>query len=327
MTTGDSNGAAQETIARLNWQAASLAPVTIESCREKIDGFVAELTASNGKQLVVKQYKPFPNEPRPAVESARTEAVVLRRLGDSLPSGDEAVRFGVPRVVLFDEENAAVVMERADGQPLDGIVVNARNHRDPSLAAVPLRHAGAWLRAMQKATPSDADAGAILSRLIATALRDLEIAAQSDASIRRNRGAIESTLRTLAADASDEWLKAVGCHGDLWPGNIFIGEGIVQAIDFEGFHDGLPLEDVAYFLIHLEMYFKFPLVRKQFAPFARSFMRGYADVNRKALRRMFIIKGLQVLARGGGAMKHLSIREWLIHLTVRARVLRSVSGD
>ncbi len=46
-----------------------------------------------------------------------------------------------------------------------------------------------------------------------------------------------------------------GVHGDFWPGNVFIADDLVEVIDFEGTREGLPYEDVAYFLVQLDQFF------------------------------------------------------------------------
>jgi aminoglycoside phosphotransferase (APT) family kinase protein len=319
----------QEVIAGLDWQEAKLSSVTVSWSQHKYDGFVAGLTASDGEgtqHLILKRFRAHPTEPRPSSESARKEAAILERLNRVLPAGNGQVDFAAPRLILFDAEHAAVVMNRVDGEPLDRIIVAARNSRDLARADAPLRHAGSWLRGLQRGTMSGVDGNSVLAEILATAHRDLEEVTRRDRTIRRMRSSIADTLEKLRNAIAPEALQTVGCHGDFWPGNVFVADRSVQAIDFEGFHDGLPLEDVAYFLVHLEMYFKYPFLGRQFARVASAFLEGYGQpVDANALRLMLIVKGLQVLARGA-VPDRSSIREWLTRRTVRRCVVRNVRG-
>jgi aminoglycoside phosphotransferase (APT) family kinase protein len=64
-------------------------------------------------------------------------------------------------------------------------------------------------------------------------------------------------------------------HGDFWPGNVFIAADVVQVIDFEGSDEGLPYEDVAYFLVQLAQFFPGPFLQRQFNPLGAAFLAGY----------------------------------------------------
>ncbi|HEU4522402.1 MAG TPA: hypothetical protein VFT12_10385, partial [Thermoanaerobaculia bacterium] len=82
-------------------------------------------------------------------------------------------------------------------------------------------------------------------------------------------------------------------------------------IDFEGFRDGLWLEDVAYFLIRSDM------LRRRFGlPFpdlGQQFFETYAPgekPDREALRLFTLTKGLRTLANGTGDDLPLPQRIW-----------------
>ena len=91
-------------------------------------------------------------------------------------------------------------------------------------------------------------------------------------------------------------------HGDFWPGNIFVGERL-QVIDFEGARAGLPYEDVAYFVIQLQLFLNYPLLRERRRQAVWVFLDGYLAGERldePAYRIARISKALQILGRVGG---------------------------
>jgi colanic acid/amylovoran biosynthesis glycosyltransferase len=95
----------------------------------------------------------------------------------------------------------------------------------------------------------------------------------------------------------------VGHHGDFWPGNVYVDrdEG-VQVIDFEGYREGLPWEDPAYFLIHLELFFAWPGLRGRFEKASAAFLDGYLEggrLDRSALNLCLTTKARQVLDTTG----------------------------
>ena len=69
-------------------------------------------------------------------------------------------------------------------------------------------------------------------------------------------------------------LPVVGHHEDFWPGNVFIGERSVEVIDFEGFREGLPLEDAVYLLSYLEL---LPLFGRHYGRLRAAFLAGFLD--------------------------------------------------
>ncbi|HEY0593126.1 MAG TPA: glycosyltransferase, partial [Thermoanaerobaculia bacterium] len=74
--------------------------------------------------------------------------------------------------------------------------------------------------------------------------------------------------------------KAIGgiegalVHGDYWPGNVFVSEDAITVVDFEGARPGDPLDDVAYFLVHTEIFFP-PPVRRRFRALRERFLDAY----------------------------------------------------
>jgi hypothetical protein len=94
----------------------------------------------------------------------------------------------------------------------------------------------------------------------------------------------------------------------------------VTVIDFEGYREGLPLEDAAYFLIRAELLARRFRVRTQ--GLTDAFFRGYGSTpDAGALRLFTMTKGLRTLANNTGGNLPLPQRLWT-RRTVRNAVLR-----
>jgi Ser/Thr protein kinase RdoA (MazF antagonist) len=118
----------------------------------------------------------------------------------------------------------------------------------------------------------------------------------------------------------------VGHHGDYWSGNVFVADRRVDVIDFEGFRDGLPLEDVAYFLVHLEQYFAYPFFGGAMPHLTSAFLDGYrggSELDDDVFRLCTIAKSLQLIARGGGAERGW-IRDELRRRALRRSLFRAL---
>lgn len=109
----------------------------------------------------------------------------------------------------------------------------------------------------------------------------------------------------------------VGHHGDYWPGNVFIDTHRVQVIDFEGFREGHPLEDVAYFLLQLKLLM--PRHGRYVPKLREAFLEGYGGVgDDDALTLFTMTKTLHLLARNAHAKHSFLVRIWM------RRTLRNV---
>lgn len=267
----------------LDWSPLGVQSIGIRWIATRLDAAVAEVVLDGTREAIVKQHRA-----QPVVERARHEASALGRLQN------------VPRVLLFDERRATIVMERAPGVSLDRLFARA----EPAQLLAALERAGVWLRAMQSATRRDAESG-VLAEILATAKKD----ANGDARL----------LRALDRDIAAQ--PVVGHHGDFWPGNIFIDGERVTVIDFEGFREGLPLEDVAYFLIRVELLARRFRVRTR--GLDEAFLRGYGEVDRDALRLFTITKGLRTLANGTGGNLPLPQRLWM-RSVIRGAIRRAI---
>jgi tRNA A-37 threonylcarbamoyl transferase component Bud32 len=145
-------------------------------------------------------------------------------------------------------------------------------------------------------------AAVVMERCRGTALDEI---------VRRGRLARGSEWEGLLAALrhTGEWLRLfqrrtgqAGQHGDFWPGNVYIDQDGVQVIDFEGYREGLPWEDPAYFLVHLELFFAWPGLRGRFEKASAAFLDGYLDgsrLDRSALDTSLAAKARQVLEKTG----------------------------
>jgi Ser/Thr protein kinase RdoA (MazF antagonist) len=247
---------------------------------------------------------------------ARREFETLTMLREAMPG-----TYTVPRAIQFDAANSAVVMERASGTPLDETIAATKRESDAvAHLTEPLRRAGEWLRAMQTATMWSAATPVaavdperqlalphstprdILSAQIVKAIHDAETI-DADAEV-------IARLRELQVRVAPRATVACGHHGDYWPGNVFLDETRVTVIDFEGYRHGLPLEDVAYFLIELELLL--PRHARYLPALRVAFLEGYGAVeDADALTLFTLTKTLHLMARNPGAQHSLLIRLWM----------------
>jgi glycosyltransferase involved in cell wall biosynthesis len=290
----------------------------------RMDSIVIEALAPGDRELVVKVQRSRAGESRPTRERARREFEVLSCLHERFTDG-----FGVPRPLRLVEEEAAVLMERCRGTALDEIVRRRRTGRGPAweeLTAA-IRLAGSWLRAFQRHTRREGDAGPALDALFERTAADLDACRRKGllpgASARR----VEARLERLRRGIDVAGLELVGRHGDFWPGNIYVelsegGPASVQAIDFEGYGEGLAAEDAAYFLVHLELFFAWPGLGRRRERAAAAFLEGWLDggpLDRAALDLCRIAEALQVLARTeDGGWRERRRRRALVSILLRA---------
>lgn len=267
------------------------------------DSLVVELATrawDGSDELVVKVHREVDGAPSSANERARLEFEVLSRLHRvATGNGPHAP---VPRPLAVVGHEGTLVMERARGVPLDAWIRSWRERREPeedTLLPI-LRATGCWLRAFQARTAGDdGPAPRMLTDLLRKASRDLERSRRGLPA--RLGSAIRSTIRSFEADSISTPLRAVGHHCDFWPGNVFVDGTRITVIDFEGYRPGLPQEDVAYFLLHLELALSRPWHRG-LRPGARgAFLEGYGSTEPDPLLDLCsMAKALQLFARTPG---------------------------
>jgi len=285
--TADVNQPAQSTADRimaLNWSRLNAADVGVRRVHERADFTIAEVTISDGvakQEVVVRQHC----GPTPAVaqERARREFEVLTMLGSALAES----KLTIPRLLMFDEPNAAIVVARADGKSLAGMLRESQGAR-----ATALRKAGAWVRTLQEHTRTDDDPRYVVTGVVLQALEDLDLACAGDGILRVARTIIRERLQTLESSVTDHPLTVVGTHGHFSPDNIFLGSGGVNVVHFGSYREGLPLEDVAELLMHLDLLGA--------ASSRRAFLEGYGQpADAEELQLFSLTSALRLFARGG----------------------------
>ncbi len=271
---------------------------------------------------------------------ARHEFQTLTMLRAAMPE-----EYTVPRAIQLDEANGSIVMERASGTPLDATIRDAKRERDAiERLATPVRRAGEWLRAMQNATachpersegPGRAMRQACASRphppsSLAYARDDIDpreiLEQQVTKAIREAEELrVVARLRELQLRVAPRSSVACGHHGDYWPGNVFLDDARATVIDFEGYRLGLPLEDVAYFLIELQLLM--PRHARLLPALRVAFLDGYTDSrgvdDAEALQLFTLTKTLHLIARGAGSQHPFFLALWM-RRTLRNIVRRCI---
>lgn len=294
-----------ERILNLNWARMNAGAIGVRRVHERGDSYLAEVTIHDGvttRDVIVRQH--CARTDRDPWESARTEFEILTTLRQSLGERDfdeltaTAAACTVPKLLMFDEPNAAIVVERVDGTSVAGIMSDGVGRSNGRLGPA-LRKAGTWLRVMQERTAGDDDGRHILTAIVMLALRDVDLAAAGDRMLNQRRDAIFSRLRELEGRLATRQLPVTGHHGNYGPSNIFIGSRRIDVVDFGDYREGLPLEDVAEMLIHLEL--RAPAGSSRNTAMRRAFLDGYgmseADLDDSAMRLFTMTRALQMLAR------------------------------
>ena len=262
-----------ERVRSLKWDRLEARAVGVRKVEQRSDAFVAEVQISDGverKDVIVR--RPRGEEAR---ERLRTEFEVLSTLRESMGAN---AKYGVPRLLMFDEGEGSLVLERADGRAL------ASSMRESTM-----REAGAWLRAFQTHTRGDEDGRHILTAVLFLGQRDLDLAAAGDPFVRRRHQSLLERMRELETQVAATPAPVVGQHGSFRPQNIYIGEQRVSVTDFGAYREGLPAEDVAQLFLFVDR-----------DDLRRAFFEGYGEtLDASALQLFTITKALEALARSG----------------------------
>lgn len=138
--------------------AAGLAgrPAGVRRVHEGPDSRAAELLVGSGaggdeapRELVVKVHRDRPGQSGPPAERARREHELLARLDAAGRGGP----YGVPRPLARVEGSAALIMERARGEPLDRLIRELRlspRRAERARLVAAFRRSGEWLGWFQR---------------------------------------------------------------------------------------------------------------------------------------------------------------------------------
>lgn len=276
----------EERIRALNWKRLNAIGIGVRRVHDRPDSYLAEVTISDGvaKQDVIVRQHCGPTLAE-AQARARNEFEVLSTLQQSIPND---ARWTMPRLLMFDEPNAALVVERADGKSLAGIL-----HDGGGRVGQALRQTAMWLRFLQERTNGRReDRRYLVTGVVLLALQDLELAMAADRVLARHCTRISERLRALEGPVGELRQQVTGMHGNFIPENIFIGSRHVVVVDFGSYREGLPLEDVAELLLHLEL--------RGVGAHRRTFLDSYCgDIEPQALELFTLTRALHWLARRG----------------------------
>jgi hypothetical protein len=262
--------------------------------------------------IIFKVHKSIPHESTPAKERAHREYDILGQLkslfskfqADDVVRSDisQECRFDVPRPLHLDEHIPAVVMDTCQGRPLVDYLKQGRftrNEQKVNALKRILIQAGRWLKFFQDCTRENKGAIAYMDTMIEQARTDLKTA-EAWALHARDAQIISKRIETLRERIDLSSLVVCGHHGDFWPGNIYVDKNRITVIDFEGFRQGLSLEDCANFIVHLELFFSYPTLRKRKIIMTSAFLKGYLHTNtheQNLLVLCIVVKALRMLAQ------------------------------
>jgi hypothetical protein len=214
---------------------------------------------------------------RTAEERARVEFDTLRLLREKGRENGHGTP-PVPAALDFVRRDAALVLERVAAAPLDERIRRWRRlgPEEFERRLVPsVRAAGEWLRWFQECTSG---AGGDRCREVAEGLRERALSDLSRAEkslARRLKERTRAVLGDLDVSRVADGTSSVGHHCDFWPGNVLEADGQVSVIDFEGFRSGLPYQDLAHFLVHLDLVLHRPGLASSATRARRALLEGY----------------------------------------------------
>jgi colanic acid/amylovoran biosynthesis glycosyltransferase len=305
-TTAKPKESVRHQIASLPWIKLGAVAIGVRRVYDRRDSFIADVAITDGvsrREVIVKKHLERSGEPRLARIRAQHEHQMLLRMRSEMMFSvtSHGTVYTVPKVLLFDEERSALVLSRARGQSIASMLRRTLGGEGAVRRLAPaMRRAGMWLQFMQEQTRTTGDGAAAFSELMREAERDLALAAAVDWPVRQFHDVILARLQKLeAALAGRDW-PVVAQHGDYAPSNIFIGDSTVDVVGFDDSRDGLPLEDVAHFLLHLRF------ASKRHAEHAKAFFEGCGAVDAEELKLFTLARALQLLARGSATSAELA---------------------
>jgi glycosyltransferase involved in cell wall biosynthesis/Ser/Thr protein kinase RdoA (MazF antagonist) len=296
----------QQQIAALDWSKLGTVALGVRRIYQRRDSYIADVTVTDGilrREVIVKKHLQRSGEPRLARIRAQHEHAMLQRMRSEMMFSitSHGTIYTVPKVLLFDEEHSTFVLARARGQSVASMLRRARGSEGAVRRLTPaMRRAGMWLQFMREQTQTNRDGRAAFAALMRDAERDLALAAAIDWPVRQFQDVILARLQKFEAAFADRHWPIVTQHGDYAPSNVFIGDGTVDVVGFDDSRDGLPLEDVAHFALHLRF------ASSRHAELASAFFEGVGGVDRDELKLFTLVRALQLLARGSATTAELA---------------------
>lgn len=141
------------------------------------------------------------------------------------------------------ESSLALVERGMPGTPLSTLLRN-QQHLSAEEVRADLRLVQGWLQRFHAATTSSC------RPLDGRALVEERLARLDEASRAALPEPFVARLRAEGDHYAARSLPRVGRHGDLWAGNLLLGEGTLAVIDWDGYEaDTLPFHDLFHFLV------------------------------------------------------------------------------
>lgn len=265
------------------------------------DSEVYEVAGGEGAELVLKLHRPSWAEDASAVcageRHARNEYEALCFLSGGSSPGAPAL--AVPRPISLNPDHAALLMEKCAGEKLTR-VMRWTWLRPGARARLPhlFRSCGQWLSKFHEVTRQPGDVRPVLERVEREFFADLKAC--------RVLG-LDPNLAAAAAQHFDEGKSSafaaqtglVGRHCDFAPYNILVDESRVTVIDFEGFQQGLPFDDLCYFLSMVKATPSYHIGRASLGHLCSEFLHGYQQhgpLDRDSLRFFMVPAMLKIMA-------------------------------
>jgi Ser/Thr protein kinase RdoA (MazF antagonist) len=270
------------------------------------DSDVFQVNHTGGKapagNLILKLHRP--NGPRAAgtLERARAEAendfIALSFLWSVfLP---HSTRLAVPRPLALNNDQAAVLMEKCQGERLDHAMRWARFRGS---ARNSLRDwftsCGEWLAIFHQASESREDPAPIFAGLESGFHENLRLCRERGLDEDLVSMAVE-TFEARKGEAFDPGMGLVGRHCDFAPYNVLVAGDRVSVIDFEGLQLGVPYDDLCYFVRMLGVTPPYHLSRSMIGELRDAFLKGYErhrSLDRGTLEFFMLLATVKVMAR------------------------------
>lgn len=294
----------------------------------KSDHFIYDVVLdfdSGSRRLAAKVYRSA-RERQSAMAVAAAENDNLRHVHAIFTKKNMA---GIPRPIGDFSKFGAVVTEKAQGAPLQSIIMKGAllpGYAENGALQLAATQAGHWLRNFHRATadmPTPFEPGKLLV--------DLE---QLCASC-KGEGLDDTAIKTILAGAK----KTLNTHrknlpvsavlNDFTPLNVIVGENGIGIAEFANMKKrGTSLHDVAHFLAAIEALEKYPFCNRAItARLQESFLEAYGlSASEAAVLRVLKMRELlQMFAQGRVGAKESAVRKKVMWANVMKRFIQQAA--